>query len=190
MPWSTALTLPWQKEPTTSLANTDQQRSPGSRITHKSCVTNGQNWNTRRIWPKVQNFTEKPTSKLKMHEKSKENIDWRTMPRYWRKPAEKQQQEHLPACERTDKLKRRENYYHPGQSREMSHRRTRHSKEVDRVVLWIVYTDNNRRSQGAGCPSTFLSSPFYGLGWWWFFSILQELYHSSMIHWRVQGVFS
>ena len=51
------------------------------------------------------------------------------------KPAEKQQHESLPACERTDKLKTRENYYHPGQSREMSHRRTRHSIEVDRVLL-------------------------------------------------------
>ena len=62
------------------------------------------------------------------------------MPRYRRKPAEKQQQECLPTCERTDKLETRENYYHPGQSREMSHRRTRHSKEVDRVLLQIVYT--------------------------------------------------
>ena len=33
-PWLTALTLPWQNQPTTSLANTDQQRSPGSRITY------------------------------------------------------------------------------------------------------------------------------------------------------------
>ena len=33
-------------------------------------------------------------------------------------------------------------------------RRTRHSKEVDRVLLWIVYTHNNRKSQGARCPST------------------------------------
>ena len=57
------------------------------------------------------------------------------MPRYRRKPAEKQQQESLPVGERTDKLKTRENYYHPGQSREMSHRRTRHSKEVDTVLL-------------------------------------------------------
>ena len=39
------------------------------------------------------------------------------MPKYRRKPAEKQQQESLPACERTDKLQTRENYYHPGQSR-------------------------------------------------------------------------
>ena len=37
---------------------------------------------------------------------------------------------------------------------EMSHRRTRYSKEVDRVLFWIVYTHNNRRSQGARCPST------------------------------------
>ena len=58
-----------------------------------------------------------------------------TVPRYRRKPAEKQQQESLPVGERTDKLKTRENYYHPGQSREMPHRRTRHSKEVDRVLL-------------------------------------------------------
>ena len=43
-----------------------------------------------------------------------------------KKTCRKQQQESLPACERTDKLKTRENYYHPWQSREMSHRRTRH----------------------------------------------------------------
>ena len=36
----------------------------------------------------------------------------------------------------------------------MSHRRTRHPKEVDRVLYGIVYTHNNRRSQGARCPST------------------------------------
>ena len=47
----------------------------------------------------------------------------------------KQQQESLPPCERTDKLETRETYYHPRQSRKMSHRRTRHSKEVDRVLL-------------------------------------------------------
>ena len=35
----------------------------------------------------------------------------------------------------TDKLETKENYYHPGQSREMSDRRTRHSKEVGRVLL-------------------------------------------------------
>ena len=40
-------------------------------------------------------------------------------------------------CERTDKLKTRENYNHPGQSGEMSHRRTRYSKEVDEVLLRI-----------------------------------------------------
>ena len=111
------------------------------------------NWSKRRIRLKVQHFIEKPTSKLKMHEKSKGDIDWRTIPRYRRKPAEKQQQESLPT-ERTDKLETRENYYHPVQSREMPHRRTRHSKEVDRVLLWIVYTHNNRRSLGARCPST------------------------------------
>ena len=64
----------------------------------------------------------------------------------------KQQQESLAACKRTDKLETRENYY-PGQSREMSHRRTRHSKEVDRVLFRIVYT-HNRRSKGARYPST------------------------------------
>ena len=47
----------------------------------------------------------------------------------------KQQKESLPACEKTDRLETRENYYRPGQSREMSHSRTRHSKEVDRVLL-------------------------------------------------------
>ena len=57
------------------------------------------------------------------------------MPRYRRKPAEKQQQESLPAGERTDTLETRENYYHPRQSREMSHRRTKYSREVDRVLF-------------------------------------------------------
>ena len=52
------------------------------------------------------------------------------------------------------KLETRENFYRPGQSREMSHRRTRHSEEMDRVLLWIVYTHNDRRSQGARCLST------------------------------------
>ena len=60
----------------------------------------------------------------------------------------------LPACERTNKFKTRENYHHPGQSREISHRRTRYSEEVDRVQLWIVSTLNNRRFQDARCPST------------------------------------
>ena len=35
----------------------------------------------------------------------------------------------------------------------MSHRRTRHTEEVDRVLFQIVYTHNNRRSEGARCPS-------------------------------------
>ena len=43
---------------------------------------------------------------------------------------------------------------HPGQSMEMSHRRTRYYEEADRVLLWIVYTHNNRRSESARCPST------------------------------------
>ena len=38
-----------------------------------------------------------------------------------KKQQQQQQQESLPACERTDKLETRENYYHLGQSREMSH---------------------------------------------------------------------
>ena len=59
-----------------------------------------------------------------------------------------------PLVKVTDKLETRENYYHPGQSREMSHRRTRHPEEVDRVLFRIVYTHNNRRSQCARCPST------------------------------------
>ena len=63
------------------------------------------------------------------------------MPRYRKKaPAEGQQQESLPACERIDKLETREIYYHPGQCWEMSHRRTRHSKEGNRVLFWIAYT--------------------------------------------------
>ena len=102
----------------------------------------------------MKNFIKKSTSKLKKAWESRGDMDWRTMPRYRRKPAEKQQQESLPTCERTDKFETRENYYHSRQSCEMSHRRTRHSKEVDRVLLWIVYTHNNRRSQGARCPST------------------------------------
>ena len=36
---------------------------------------------------------------------------------------------------------------------EMSNRTTRYSKAVDRVLFRIVYTDNNRRSQGARCSS-------------------------------------
>ena len=36
---------------------------------------------------------------------------------------------------KTDKLETREHYHHPEQSREMSDRRTRHYKEVDRVLL-------------------------------------------------------
>ena len=66
------------------------------------------------------------------------------MPKYRRKPAEKQKQEILPACERTDKLETRENYYLPGQSRKMFHRKTRHPEEVDRVMFRIVYIHNNR----------------------------------------------
>ena len=58
------------------------------------------------------------------------------------------------ASERTDKLETRKTYYHPRQSREMSHGRTRHSKEVDRVLFRIVYTHNNRRCQGARYPFT------------------------------------
>ena len=57
------------------------------------------------------------------------------MPRYRRKPAKKQQLENLPAFEIIYKLETSENHYHPGQSREMSQIRTRHSKEVDRVLL-------------------------------------------------------
>ena len=54
-------------------------------------------------------------------------MDWRTMARYQRKPAKKQQLESIPACERSDKTETK-NYYHPGQSREMAHRRTRYLK--------------------------------------------------------------
>ena len=43
----------------------------------------------------------------KRHEKGKGDMDWRTMPRCQRKPAEKQQQESLPACDRADKLETR-----------------------------------------------------------------------------------
>ena len=94
------------------------------------------------------------TFKVSSPTPSKGDMDWWTTPKYQRKPAEKQQQESLPACARTDKLETRENYHHPGQSREMSHRRTRHSKKVDRVLFRIVYTHNNRRSHSAKCPST------------------------------------
>ena len=77
------------------------------------------------------------------------------MPRYRRKPAEKQQQESLQAGERTDKLKPSENYYHPGQNKVMSHR-----KKQDVLKRWTEYCselhthNNNRRSQGVRCPST------------------------------------
>ena len=71
-----------------------------------------------------------------------------------KKTCRKKKQESLPAGERTDKLKTSENYYHPGQSREVSHRRTRHPEEIGRVLFRIVYTNNNRRSSGARCPST------------------------------------
>ena len=47
----------------------------------------------------------------------------------------KQKQERLPACERTDKLETMESYYHQGQSRGMSHSRTRHHEEVGRVLF-------------------------------------------------------
>ena len=59
------------------------------------------------------------------------------MPRCRRKPAEKQQQESPPACERSDKLETKEKYYHLEQTRERSHRR--HPEEVDRVLFRIVY---------------------------------------------------
>ena len=68
-----------------------------------------------------------------------------------KKTCRKQQQESLPACERTDKLETRENCYHPGQSMEI---------EQDILKRWTEYcsdfvcTHNNRRSQGARCPST------------------------------------
>ena len=104
----------------------------------------------KKIQLKVQTLIKKPTRKLKRHEKSKGDMDWRTI----QNTAEKQQQESLPICERTDTLEAKENYYHLGQNREMSHRRTRHSKEVDRVLFWTVYTHNNRRSHGARCPFT------------------------------------
>ena len=101
----------------------------------------------------MQKFTEKPTSKFflkKGTRKAKET--W--IEEQCQCLEEKQQQESLPVCERTDKLRTTEKYYHPGQSREMTQRRTRHSKEVDRVMFWIVNTHNSRRSQGARCPST------------------------------------
>ena len=66
------------------------------------------------------------------------------MPRYQRKPRDKQQQESLPACKSTDKLETRENYYHPGQSRKMSHRRMIYSKEVDRELFRIVRTQQQK----------------------------------------------
>ena len=36
----------------------------------------------------------------------------------------------------------------PGQSTEVSHRRIRYLEEVDRVLFRVVYTRNNRTSQG------------------------------------------
>ena len=63
-------------------------------------------------------------------------MDWRIMPKHWRKAAEKQQQESLSACERTRWKQRRTTTIQD----KASHRRTRHSKEVDRELFWIVYT--------------------------------------------------
>ena len=86
------------------------------------------------------------------HEESKGDMDWRTMPRCRRRPAEKQQQESLPACERTDRLETMENYYHPNPGNV--------SEEQDILKRWTEYCselfthNNNRRSQGARCPST------------------------------------
>ena len=53
------------------------------------------------------------------------------MSRHRRKPAEKKKKttaRKTTSCERTDKLETRENYYHPVQSRERSHRRIRYFK--------------------------------------------------------------
>ena len=55
------------------------------------------------------------------------------MPSYRRKPTEKQEQESLPACERTDKLETRETYCHPRQSRECL------IEEQDTLNRWIEY---------------------------------------------------
>ena len=67
------------------------------------------------------------------------------MPRHRRIPAEKGKKMVIKACERTDKLETRKNYCHPRQSREMSHKGTRHSKEVDRVLLRIEYTQQQKQ---------------------------------------------
>ena len=45
-------------------------------------------------------------------------------------------------------LETRENHYHPRKSREMSHRRTRYSKEEDRILLRIVHKHTTTTATG------------------------------------------
>ena len=109
------------------------------------------NWSKRIIRLKVHNFIEKPTTKLKKGmRKAKET--W--IEEQCQGIEEYLQKNNIKKAYQLVKELTRQNYYHPGQSKEMSHRRMRHSKEVDKVLLRIVNKHNNRRSQGARCPST------------------------------------
>ena len=79
-------------------------------------------------------------------------MDWRPVPRYWRNLQKNNNKKAYQLVKELTSLKQGRTT--TIQSREMSHRRTRHPEEVDRVLFRIVYTHNNRRSQGARCPST------------------------------------
>ena len=67
------------------------------------------------------------------------------MPRYRRKPAEKHQQECLPACERTDKLETRENYYNPGAGKCLT-------EEQDILKRWTEYCSQLHTHTTTGDP--------------------------------------
>ena len=88
----------------------------------------------------MQNFIEKPTSKLKKAWESKkaketwtEDTDRRTMPTYKRKCI-KTTVRKPTGLWKNWQARNTGSHYHPGPSREISQRRTRHSKEVDRVL--------------------------------------------------------
>ena len=97
-------------------------------------------WDKRRELKQNKNMTEgaKPYREAnqqvkKSMRKAKETWIEKQCQGYRRKPAEKQQQESLPSCERTDKLKTRENYYHPGQSMKCL------TEEQDILKRWTEY---------------------------------------------------
>ena len=67
----------------------------------------------------------------------------------------KQQQESLPACERTGKLETRENRYHPKTKQEnVSQTKKIFYSDGQSAIPNCKYTHNKKRSQGARCPST------------------------------------